>query len=719
MNECFTKSNLLTYICQFLDYTSIIAFSQCNITIHKCLDPNGNNVINLMFLQSVQKYFQFDEDEDIMVQKKMNLLDKFGQTHINWKNFLKKLTLIFRDFEDKTISDKVKDFLQIHIYLPDLRKNRPELEFENSSIHQLTSYDRLLRRCLSDNFYSKYITKEYLLNGLKIDNAQDKCIKILKEGIFFEKELLHYSKSFNEFVKNEDYMNFVMNALVKYDYVQLYHEYNNDAINEYYNNNKIINLILWINNIFITCCDYGYEYMNSLNDKLDVKTFILEFVHKHEEIINIGLLINSSFDNINIIINQLLTNYPIYQIHKKEEKDNISQLDTSMSTCYSRTNSATSSSSMSSENNEIPANFSLYKLFLSIMKKNFYEKISEKLTKKFTILANIFSVKLFNDINEEKKNDTKKKDEDEMCDNTIINTKDECEDMDIDEYDENYSQQSMEEKEPDEKEVIENFMKSLVDYEINELNANAINHTELKTSNEYKKMEDILINQFLNSLKACIEKEEKPLSALFEIIEKNTKCRKNDERLIITSDSLDFIRKTKKNLMKKSVLFLLKYFLENLEKQFLEHIKINNKGERVLYLNNFEIKYNNEYVCDLNNLSSKKHFTVTDKVNQEINNLKTYLTEKFVKSHDSQNIKNETIKLIDEYINCDGIESVLLIKKMIWFYYKELGIYEEKNETVEKYLKGKKYCYLSEECSEAFNENNLKLSDEELFQLFR
>jgi hypothetical protein len=352
------------------------------------------------------------------------------------------------------------------------------------------------------------------------------------------------------------------------------------------------------------------------------------------------------------------------------------------------------------------------------MKKNFYEKISEKLTKKFTILANIFSVKLFNAINEEKKNDPKKKDEDEMCDNTIINTKDECEDMDIDEYDENYSQQSMEEKEPDEKEVIENFMKSLVDYEINELNANAINHTELKTSNEYKKMEDILINQFLNSLKACIEKEEKPLSVLFEIIEKNTKCRKNDERLIITSDSLDFIRKTKKNLMKKSVLFLLKYFLENLEKQFLEHIKINNKGERVLYLNNFEIKYNNEYVCDLNNLSSKKHFTVTDKVNKEINNLKTYLTEKFVKSHDSENIKNETIKLIDEYINCDGIESVLLIKKMIWFYYKELGIYEEKNETVEKYLKGKKYCYLSEECSEAFNENNLKLSDEELFQLF-
>ena len=38
------------------------------------------------------------------------------------------------------------------------------------------------------NFYSKHITKEYLLNGLKnAENNNDKFIKTLKEEIFLKK----------------------------------------------------------------------------------------------------------------------------------------------------------------------------------------------------------------------------------------------------------------------------------------------------------------------------------------------------------------------------------------------------------------------------------------------------------------------------------------------------------------------------------------------------
>ena len=59
--------------------------------------------------------------------------------------------------------------------------------------------------------------------------------------------------------------------------------------------------------------------MGSLNDNLDIKIFISEFIHKHNEIINIALLLNSKFENINIIINQLLTNYQIVQINEKEK----------------------------------------------------------------------------------------------------------------------------------------------------------------------------------------------------------------------------------------------------------------------------------------------------------------------------------------------------------------------------------------------------------------
>ncbi len=47
----------------------------------------------------------------------------------------------YQKYQDKAISDKVKDCMQIHIYLIDLREERPQLVFENGTIYQITSYD--------------------------------------------------------------------------------------------------------------------------------------------------------------------------------------------------------------------------------------------------------------------------------------------------------------------------------------------------------------------------------------------------------------------------------------------------------------------------------------------------------------------------------------------------------------------------------------------------
>ena len=77
--------------------------------------------------------------------------------------------------------------MQIHIYLPNLREERPQLVFEISTIYQITSYYILLRLNYSHYIYSKHITKEYLLNGLKnAENNNDKFIKTLKEEIFLK-----------------------------------------------------------------------------------------------------------------------------------------------------------------------------------------------------------------------------------------------------------------------------------------------------------------------------------------------------------------------------------------------------------------------------------------------------------------------------------------------------------------------------------------------------
>ena len=52
-----------------------------------------------------------------------------------------------------------------------------------------------------------------------------------------------------------------------------------------------------------------------------------------------------------------------------------------------------------------------------------------------------------------------------------------------------------------------------------------LNHTEIKMIKNYENNEDILTNEFVNSLNENIKKEEKPLPLIFDNIEKKTKCR--------------------------------------------------------------------------------------------------------------------------------------------------------------------------------------------------
>ena len=77
---------------------------------------------------------------------------------------------------------------------------------------------------------------------------------------------------------------------------------------------------------------------------------------------------------------------------------------------------------------------------------------------------------------EEKQNEKKSNDDVNilwiwLCDTNNINCDDECENMNVDEEYENFSEQLGEEKEPSEKEIIENLMDWLIDYEINGQNA--------------------------------------------------------------------------------------------------------------------------------------------------------------------------------------------------------------------------------------------------------
>ena len=710
MHKCLQIKNILTNIGQYLSVKDEILFSHSNKNIHKILTPLQNLLINLRFLEHViHFYFQYDNDYN----NKKNLLDLFAQT-IDWKQFLKEMTDNFRAYENTKIKAKVLDCFKIHLYLPDLRKDNNNLEFESSSISQIFFYDLLFRSTCNSNFYGKHITLEYMTEKIteekeeekkiekenlekkekieikdkiedknskeekKENEKKEKGVRILREGLYFEEELKDFRKTFDEFQNNKDYKR-IINDIFNYKYENLYIEYKNNYRNY---TNEVIKLLLWITNSFILNSRYVYEYINSFKRDVNEKTILIEFIQKHNEIINCALLLNSNFGNINIIINQYQKyNFLLEPINNKPD------------------------SNESKSNIPPKENFALYKYFLKIIKEKIYDKLfpfSEKeegnneknkdkkdsdkkkcinLYEKFKILVKDFCKDVFENFQEKYKSKEKTMDFDDYDDINMI-----CDDdMDCMEL-ENYSMEKEKEpKEPSEKDIIENVMNLNVDHTINEENANAINHTELIVSPEYEGIERFFINTFNDYLKHYMN-ENKPNAYLFEIIETMTKFHDNERSLVRNSGSLTLINRTKKRLMDKLFRTLFQKVLEMFHLSFLSHIKIENGSKRIV-LSSTELQNCGKYECDLKDLPSKKRMKVVENVEEEIKNLKIFLLGKYIKSYQSEIEKNESEKLINDYIEEDRIENVLLVKKMIWFYHKEMKMYENKNEKVVKILK--------------------------------
>ena len=221
----FFKNNyLLSEIAVFLRYNEIISLSMCSKELNKLLDNNNNTIINTIFLFTIiDEYFELDLT-NYKNENKKNLLGKNIDFGVDWKLFLKHFRHHFALCKDKEIRQKVHDFFKIHIYLPDLRKECYHLEFEKSSINELYSYDINSRLIHTYHYYSKYINFENL-----ILNPENKCqVKILREKLKFEEDLINFSDLFNDFVNNIELSDFVNNTIIQYKFEDLYDMYNND-----------------------------------------------------------------------------------------------------------------------------------------------------------------------------------------------------------------------------------------------------------------------------------------------------------------------------------------------------------------------------------------------------------------------------------------------------------------------------------------------------------
>ena len=308
---------------------------------------------------------------------------------------------------------------------------------------------------------------------------------------------------------------------------------------------------------------------------------------------------------------------------------------------------------------------------MKIIEKKVLNKLNDEILNQTCLLFNNLLKKKIDNKNEnEGKMEIEEKEEDETNDSD-----------NIDSLDDSFTDFK---REKNEKEIIENILQCILDININKYNANAINHSRVKLGNEYDLFETNLIKILVEYLQKEINNEN-DYSKILEKLETLLKNKGNSRKFKAYNNSLKVINRTKKDMLEESFKFLFQELLSKLLKDFKSRL-IPNMNGRILNISNSEKIINKEYTIDLSDISSKNRMKIEGKVQNEINNIKNYLYGQNIDQYDLQ----ETQKLVNEYMENNGIEFVLSLKKMLYFYYKECEIYNEKDEIIFNILANRK-----------------------------
>lgn len=686
--QTIQKKPLITKFASYLEYDDTLRFSRANKKLNEILEPKNNKIINVIFILSILNIFFEYSYKEIYKQKIAMLINCLkDKDAIDSKFYLKELKIKFKNFKYKNISKKVLKLFQLHLFLLDLRKENYILEYEGNSIYLQYSYDVLYHNRGIINYYSYYITKKHL-------EIEKKPIEILREGIFFQSFLVDFLDTFTQLTEQKIYME-ILDDLLNYRYEKL-DKYNLDNINIKYEKNpkndvkEIIDFILWINSTFVLFSKFINDYLKSFINDTKPEILILEFSTNFNNLVNICLSLNSQFENINIIINHLVTydngssGLKLMFEDSSENKMDIED-DESFEINIIKDN-------VDDNVDIIYKMFALYKLFMKIIKKEIFDDIFPILIPKFGLLLDQFFEQSFVDF----KNivDEDKNDDDMMS----------MEDEEMND-----------ETKPTHKEIIEKFLNCIEDMTFNALNANGVNHTEIKVNEIYKKVEDILIEKFTEFLKQKVA-EKKCVFVLYNLVHEFTKTNGNSRHLLFNKRGLNIIRRTKKILLEESYQIIYRYLILIIA----EDLALNKIQNEQCELENKK-KIDTSYQ-DLSDLPQKYRHIVEPKIEKQIESSKKDIVEKYKK----EQYQKEEISLdsVNKYFENSGNEYVYLLNKLIWTYYKELGFYDERNHKIEKILsskennndKGKSDDILGEKGKNNV-ENNFLIADEIHFHI--
>ena len=627
MNKSLKTSNILANILKFLSNNEIILFSMINKNIYTLLlNPIHNTYVNSLHREFAYKKYYLNElsEEEEREKSEEKPLDNYELTKNNWKLIYRNLHNNYNNYPNKDIVKLIYNCFKIHLYLPGLRKSNKYLEFKFNSLHQLISYDISLCNSIIYNHYDKYINE----NGFISEKTKTNDF-MLKKTLHFENEFLNFNQLLN-IVKNDINLKTILEKISNYDYTYLDYIYINNNIDV---NNNIFIFILWLNHTIIYFAEFIYRYVNiyafSNNNQNNEKKLLTEFINKHNDFVNFSLLINERLNNINLIINYLKK---FILTKNNDNNDN--------------------------NGKKVFNYFSIYKLCINIMKKEFYDKLKNKIKTNFEIITNQYINDLFDNSNNENNdnNDSKTKEDSNSFEEDENNFDEENFDCSL--LDEN--------NELTNKELVEKIFLCITDLNINEYNSNLINHSELIMNDDYKAYENILIKAFTNKINKCLE-EEKNINELFIIIKKALSSQ-NDDIDNISKDneiSLNIIKRSKKIIFFKIINFIKDNIIKKIKEDCLKYIQKNNNID----INN---KNNNAFLIGKNIILSGEE---KNKINEEekimVANLYINEIEK-IKKDLKQIIKDKNNdELINYYFDYSNCYFACVLKEILCYFYME------------------------------------------------
>ena len=632
MKSIFQVENIATNVSSYLSKELLFLSSVNKELYYTKLNPVHNSIVNTHYRDLVFKEIYFNDlDDEEKAKNKDEFLDDYKITNNNWKQIFIDLNHLYYDYDfivKKNYSKDVFYRFKLHIYLPFVRKSNKILENKESSLHQYYCYD------FNDNkriytYYDKYLDLEN--NGFKGQNSKN---FLFRKNLTFENEFLGINELIHNVQGNNEFK-LLVERIINYDYVSIDKQYYNNKTN-----NEVFDFIIWLNHSAILFSKFLYSFINiHCYEPKNKNELIIEYTKAQNDFVNFSLSINEFFSNINIIINYL------YRFIKDKTKS------------YN--------------------DFSIYKMFFNIMKKELYDKLQKNLILDFKNLVEQYCKELLDFVDNKRTS------------SFVSNAKTDCgddfaEDEELDLIIDELPLENEENKEMTKIEIINNFMACITDLSIDERNALCINHSNIKMDDNYQIYEKILIEVFVNEINNCINKEKKPIENIYSIFANILSIKHQDD--IKENKGFNFINRTKKILFDAIFSCLKRNIFLIIENEFLGYFQNINTNNKQNTIENIKIINNENLKKLIDELNKEEKLKIDNIYNELLNKMKNeFETKTNINCKSNNNIVNSK-EAIDNYFETKN-DNFILLKTILCNYYLEDKLYADINSRIKYLLK--------------------------------